>query len=157
MQQHGHKVVLQSDSAQTRLLSFCFPATFPSCVPVSSADMVRVGALRRISKSLLPHSLHAVDSKAKSDAVGELKDMLTGCTTVTEAALIHRELDQLKQVLQQYPLRATFGVCGHRFSVCYADLVYVSARGDPDALPEFELCKFRSMFECLFTWVRAIM
>ena len=63
--------------------------------------MVRVGALQRISKSLLPHSLHAVDSKAKSDAVGELKDMLAGCTTATEAALIQRELDQLKQVLQE--------------------------------------------------------
>lgn len=66
---------------------------------VSIADMVRVGALRRISKSLLPHSLHAVDSKAKSDAVGELKDMLAGSTTAAEAALIQRELDQLKQVL----------------------------------------------------------
>lgn len=60
--------------------------------------MVRVGALRRISKSLLPHSLHAVDSKAKSDAVSELKDMLAGSTTAAEAALIQRELDQLKQV-----------------------------------------------------------
>ena len=104
MQQHGHKVVLQcdsiqSDSIQTRLLSFSLPATFPSCVLLSSADVVRVGALRRISKSLLPHSLHAVDLKAKSDAVGELKDMLTGCQTATEAALIQRELDQLKQVL----------------------------------------------------------
>lgn len=68
-----------------------------SWVPVST-DMVRVGALRRISKSLLPHSLHAVDFKAKSDAVGELKDMLAGSTTVAEAALIQRELDQLKQV-----------------------------------------------------------
>ena len=67
---------------------------------VSSADMVRVGALRRISKGLLPHSLHAVDSKAKSDAVGELKDMLTGCASASEAALIQKELDQLKQVLQ---------------------------------------------------------
>ena len=42
--------------------------------------MVRVGALRRISKSLLPHSLHAVDSNAKSNAVSELKDMLAVST-----------------------------------------------------------------------------
>lgn len=69
-----------------------------SAMLVRSADMVRVGALRRISKSLLPHSLHAVDSKAKSDAVSELKDMLAGSTTAAEAALIQRELDQLKQV-----------------------------------------------------------
>ena len=69
-----------------------------SPVLVGSADMVRVGALRRISKSLLPHSLHAVDSNAKSNAVSELKDMLAVSTTAAEAALIQRELDQLKQV-----------------------------------------------------------
>ena len=62
--------------------------------------MVRVGALRRISKSLLPHSLHAVDSKAKSDAVSELKEMLAGSSNAAEAGIIQRELDQLKQVLR---------------------------------------------------------
>lgn len=62
------------------------------------ADMVRVGALRRISKSLLPHSLHAVDSKAKSSAVSELKDMLANSSNASEAALIQRELHQLKEV-----------------------------------------------------------
>ncbi len=61
--------------------------------------MVRVGALRRISKTLLPHSLHAVDSKAKSDAVSELKEMLAGTSNAAEAAIIQRELDQLKQVM----------------------------------------------------------
>ena len=61
--------------------------------------MVRVGALRRISKSLLPHSLHAVDSKAKSDGVSELKEMLAGSSNAAEAGIIQRELDQLKQVL----------------------------------------------------------
>jgi len=61
--------------------------------------MVRVGALRRISKTLLPHSLHAVDSKAKSDAVSELKEMLSGTSNAAEAAIIQRELDQLKQVM----------------------------------------------------------
>ncbi len=61
--------------------------------------MVRVGALRRISKSLLPHSLHAVDSKAKNDAASELKEMLSGTSNTAEAALIQKELDQLKQVL----------------------------------------------------------
>jgi len=84
--------------------------------------MVRVGALRRISKTLLPHSLHAVDSKAKSDAVSELKEMLAGTSNAAEAAIIQRELDQLKQVmhssrycciiesaLQQRPLLATQG------------------------------------------------
>ena len=101
MQQHGDKAVLQCDRIPTGFFAFPFPPTFPSRVLASSADMVRVGALRRISKSLLPHSLHAVDSKAKSDAVGELKDMLTDLTTATEAALIQRELDQLKQVLQE--------------------------------------------------------
>ncbi|KAA6422216.1 MAG: hypothetical protein FRX49_07967, partial [Trebouxia sp. A1-2] len=60
-------------------------------------DMVRVGALRRISKTLLPHSLHAVDSKAKSDAVSELKEMRAGTSNTAEAAIIQRELDQLKQ------------------------------------------------------------
>ena len=60
--------------------------------------MVRVGALRRISKDLLPHSLHAVDSKAKNDAASELKDMLAATNNAAEAAVIHRELDQLKQV-----------------------------------------------------------
>ena len=63
------------------------------------ADMVRVGALRRISKTLLPHSLHAVDSKSKSDAGSELKDMLANGCSSAEAALIQKELDQLKQVL----------------------------------------------------------
>ena len=61
--------------------------------------MVRVGALRRISKTLLPHSLHAVDSKAKSDAVSELKEMLSGTSNTAEAAIIQRELEQLKQVM----------------------------------------------------------
>ena len=61
--------------------------------------MVRVGASRRISKTLLPHSLHAVDSKAKSDAVSELKEMLAGTSNAAEAAIIQRELDQLKQVM----------------------------------------------------------
>ena len=63
-----------------------------------SADMVRGGALRRISRSLLPHSLHAVDSKAKNDAVSELKDMLASSNNAAEAALIQGELDQLKLV-----------------------------------------------------------
>ena len=62
--------------------------------------MVRVGALRRISKALLPHSLHAVDSKAKSDAVSELKDMLAATANAAEAAVIQQELDQLKQVFK---------------------------------------------------------
>ncbi len=62
--------------------------------------MVRVGALRRISKTLLLHSLHAVDSKAKSDAVSELREMLAGTSNAAEAAIIQRELDQLKQVVQ---------------------------------------------------------
>ena len=64
---------------------------------VIDADMVRVGALRRISKSLLPHSLHAVDSKANSSAVSELKDMLANSGNAADAALIQRELDQFKE------------------------------------------------------------
>ena len=63
------------------------------------ADLVRVGALRRISKSLLPHTLHAVDSKAKSDAASELREMLASTSNAAEATLIQKELDQLKQVL----------------------------------------------------------
>ena len=62
--------------------------------------MIRVGALRRIDKRLLPHSLHAVDSKAKGDAVGELKDMLAAAATAAEAAVIQKELDLAKQVMQ---------------------------------------------------------
>ena len=72
---------------------------YSMCNGMTCADMVRVGALRRISKSLLPHSLHAVDSKAKSDAVSELKEMLAGSSNAAEAGIIQRELDQLKQVL----------------------------------------------------------
>ena len=64
------------------------------------ADMVRVGALRRISKDLLPYSLHAVDSKAKNDAASELRDMLAATCNAAEAAVNQRELDQLKQVPQ---------------------------------------------------------
>jgi len=63
-----------------------------------------------------------VDSKAKSDAVSELKEMLAGTSNAAEGAIIQRELDQLKQVmhssrycciiesaLQQRPLLATQG------------------------------------------------
>lgn len=58
---------------------------------------MRVGALRRIDKRLLPYSLHAVDSKAHNDAIGELKAMLAAAPTPAEAAVIQRELDQAKQ------------------------------------------------------------
>lgn len=60
--------------------------------------MIRVGALQRIDKRLLPHSLHAVDSKAKHDAVTALKDMLAAAATAAEAAVIQKELDLAKQV-----------------------------------------------------------
>ena len=61
--------------------------------------MVRVGALRRIDKRLLPYSLHAVDSKASGDAIAELKDMLAAAASAAEAAVIQNELDMAKQVL----------------------------------------------------------
>ena len=63
------------------------------------ADVVRVGALRRIDKRLLPYSLHAVDSKASGDAIAELKDMLAASASAAEAAVIQKELDLAKQVL----------------------------------------------------------
>lgn len=71
------------------------------------ADVVRVGALRRIDKRLLPYSLHAVDSRAHGDAIAELKDMLAASASAAEAAVIQKELDLAKQVLLGFCLPFT--------------------------------------------------
>ena len=63
-----------------------------------AADFLRVGALRRIDKRLLGNSLHATESKSKSDAVAELKDMLAQATSRAEAATIAAELQAAQQV-----------------------------------------------------------
>ena len=85
--------------------------------------MVRVGALSRISKTLLPHSLHAVDSKAKSDAVSELKEMLAGTSHAAEAAIIQRELDQLKQVMHSSRFCCDYNVsCATKAATSHARL-----------------------------------
>lgn len=72
---------------------------FADLCAVWRADVVRVGALQRIDKRLLPYSLHAVDSRAKSDAAVALKDVLAAAASASEAAVIQKELDLAKQVL----------------------------------------------------------
>ena len=55
------------------------------------ADILRVGPLRRISRELLPHSLHSTAGK-RSEAAHELEAMLKEATSVAEQNVLKDEL-----------------------------------------------------------------
>ncbi|KAK9844143.1 hypothetical protein WJX81_005799 [Elliptochloris bilobata] len=60
-------------------------------------DFLRVGALRRIDRRLLHHSLHCgAGGCSRNDATAELADMLKAATSPAEAAVLHAELAQVK-------------------------------------------------------------
>lgn len=63
-------------------------------------DFLRVGALRRIDQRLLPHSLHASESKAHATAAAELKEMLregAGRMSPSEEAALRAELGAMER------------------------------------------------------------
>ena len=55
-------------------------------------DFLRVGPLRRLSRRLLAHSLHASESRATASAASELKEMLKEASGPAELTAIRAEL-----------------------------------------------------------------
>lgn len=53
-------------------------------------DLIRVGSLSKISKSVLKYSLHCsdLDGRTSSNGVEEIKKMLKECTNRDEAAIL---------------------------------------------------------------------
>ena len=60
------------------------------------ADFIRVGALRKIHHNLLSHSLHASESKSKSNALSELKEMAKSATG-TILAKLKAEMSEIER------------------------------------------------------------
>jgi hypothetical protein len=60
-------------------------------------DFLRVGPLRRLSRRLLPHSLHASESRASAGAAAELREMLKEAGGPAEAAAIRAELAAIEK------------------------------------------------------------
>ena len=64
-----------------------------------AADFLRVGALRRIDRRLLRHSLHCgAGGRERSDEAAELADMLKAATSPAEAAVLRAELAEVHSV-----------------------------------------------------------
>lgn len=61
------------------------------------SDLLRVGALRRIDRRLLPYSLHCVEAKGGKDAAKELTAMLAESTDPAEQSLIRQELEEARR------------------------------------------------------------
>ncbi len=63
-------------------------------------DFLRVGALRRIDRRLLRHSLHCgAGGRERGDEAAELADMLKAATSPAEAAVLRAELAQARCLL----------------------------------------------------------
>ena len=62
-----------------------------------AADFLRVGALRRIDRRLLRHSLHCgAGGRERGDEAAELADMLKAATSPAEAAVLRAELAEAR-------------------------------------------------------------
>ena len=62
-----------------------------------AADFLRVGALRRIDRRLLRHSLHCgAGGRERGDGAAELADMLKAATSPAEAAVLRAELAEAR-------------------------------------------------------------
>ena len=62
---------------------------------MDSADLMRVGSVKKIDSRLLPYSLHARQEKGFGDAMSEVKDMLKNCTSPSESELLQQELTRV--------------------------------------------------------------
>ena len=60
------------------------------------ADFLRVGALRRVHRRLLPHTLHcSAERQGLKEAAHELQEMLKAAPSPEDTALLQAELAQV--------------------------------------------------------------
>lgn len=60
------------------------------------ADFIRVGALRRVDRQLLGHSIHSTASKNDNNAISELQTMLKTARGREEILEIQKELSEVE-------------------------------------------------------------
>ena len=66
------------------------------CMTCGVADFLRVGALRRVHRRLLPHTLHcSVERQGLKGAAQELQELLKAATSPEDADLLQHELAQV--------------------------------------------------------------
>lgn len=88
---------LQSDSKQADMESLLNMHQISS--QRCAADFLRVGALRRIDRRLLRHSLHCgAGGRERGDEASELADMLKAATSPAEAAVLRAELAEARRL-----------------------------------------------------------
>ena len=88
--QHRHR--LSPIPASPALRASKPPDTSAGLQESGCTDFLRVGALRRLDRRLLPQSLHASESRATATAAAELREMLKEAGSPAERAAIQAEL-----------------------------------------------------------------